>query len=286
VLDYSIVICSHNRADTLATHTLSMLQRFNAPLDKTTIFVAENEIGVYRARLWETGWNRTGVRVLEGAPGLGPNRNVAMGHHLPGTRVLSLDDDVKDIRQMLGGKWSPMGIEEFNRMIESGFALLPAWNGGLWGVCNIMNDLWARRMPMIQIGMPIVQGPLCGFISPGVQVWDDGEFEDVERVCRVWESGRYVIKLNEYAHWQSHSRKGGLQGSSARACEKTRQMEHRFPKLVEHTTGREPGKAPCRPWPRKGMWVNDPVSIEQVDALRRKVEKEPPRIVSTTIHDG
>jgi hypothetical protein len=287
-MEYQVMICTHDRPDGLAQNTLALLERLAVPLNRVTVFVTPANFDLYRAQLWMSGWTGKRVNVLPGDTGLGANRNFGMRYFPAGTPVLSFNDDIKDMKGMGdGGKWTPLTPDAFRSLTVMGFDLLEAWNGAVWGVCNLQNDLWARNLPDLQVGMPAVEGHFFGFIAGYEPLLVEdlvGEFEDIERGAQVFAAGKNVVKLNRFLHAQRKG-KGSVGGHPQETCARVRQLERRYPRLVEHSVGRDAGKAPCRPWPIKGRWVNNPGSLDDLDRLRAKITAEPGWLLrDPTIH--
>lgn len=273
-----MAVISHERAGLIGRLTLATLRRLGVPSDKIVVFVEPGEIPAYRANVT--------VRLAQGELGMVENRNKMVRAFDPGTRVLSVDDDVADVKALNeSGKFLPATSEEFSRLCEAGFAALDLWGAGLWGISPIHNDLWARNYPEIQVGLPSLEGPFFGFVAGQVDMdVSVGPFEDVERCCKVYSSGLNVVRFNRFTHFQVNSSKGGR--TRYNACREVRMLEMQYPTLVEHVQGRLANQSPCRARVRPRSAAANPRSMREVDELRRTISTRQLPKLDLTIHGG
>jgi hypothetical protein len=276
------VIPSRHRVDRLLT--LTTLHRLGVDASKVAVVVADDEIDLYSRALYGMG-----VWVCPGRIGLGANRNAAMTKWSPGTPVVMLDDDLRYMRTMDEdtGKWRDMTYEEFAIMCLDGFSSLHRWKALVWGVCHVHNDLWARKLPKVQVGMVPLEGCLQGFFSyenSALLVPEDTRiFEDITRCAQVYAAGYNLVRMNRYTYWQSESKKGG-KSQRSNSCAEVRRLEQQYPGIIEHSVGFSTVSSTCRPWPKRGLCVADPESLEQVEALRSKTRGISMSLIPPVIH--
>ena len=138
-MDYKIAIPSHQRSTTIQSKTLAFLDRHNIPKDHIYIFVAEDEIQTYKKAL-------PTYNIVKGRKGLKENRTSISLYFEEGSRICSIDDDVKDILN-----FNNKSIINLDYLIKDAFNYLDATGLRLMGIhpCdnpffyaeNISNDL-------------------------------------------------------------------------------------------------------------------------------------------------
>ena len=272
----AIAIASHGRADRIESWTLGFLDRMGIERRHVTIFVAEDQLEDYR--------QLDGVNVKPGRLGLAANRNHLVSYFPKGTRVLSLDDDLLGVLIRDADNLKAITPDEFRSMVREGFGLLEPWRAAMWGISPVHNDRW--RGPALQVGAPGVEGPLFGFVSGrgDLTVPLETRYEDTERVCRLFEAGWNVARLNDYVHEQSTASAGGRADRNG-GCGDVRRLERDYPALVEHRFGKLASADPCRPAIRARRWVDNPESLPEVDDMRERIAAERLPPVATEVHE-
>lgn len=270
-----IAIPSYGRPQFLADRTLRVLDRLGAV--NVSIFVEQSQLELYRTALPER-------QVVWGdGPGVVKNRNAIARYYGPGAKVVCLDDDLEDLKIMgENGKWRPMTPEEFNTMLWTGFEELKLAGGGMWGISPLHNDYWARGLPAVHYGLPKVDGPFYGFVAgtPSIIVPEDSvpAFEDVERTLQVFDEGGTVVRLNRYVHWETRRSVGEARKNE---CAAVRDLERRYPKIVQHKYGKLATQSRCSPRPIPRTTVLD---IADLPALRERVSARV-RVPDEEIHE-
>ena len=138
-MDYKIVIPSHQRSNVIKSKTLAFLERHSIPKNIIYIFVAEDEIETYKNTLPE-------YNIVKGKKGLRENRKAISHYFDDETRLCSIDDDVKDIKN-----YTNNSLVNLDYLIKDSFNYLKATGLRLMGIhpCdnpffytkNISNDL-------------------------------------------------------------------------------------------------------------------------------------------------
>jgi hypothetical protein len=277
--DVKIVVPSGGRPHRLWDYSLGWLERVGL-LDQVVLVVAPAELAAYEAA-------SRGVPVVAGAAGLNGNRRFVASMFPDGTKVLSVDDDLRDVKVSTRGDLVTATPPEVAAMIGRGFAALGKFRGGLWGISPNHDRRHADDPTGIRVGLPPVEGCIFGFIS-GRTVEPDPRtmFDDIERAAATFRAGWNVVQLNRFSHFQSASVDGGrldrarLNG----ACADVRRIERAYPDLVEHKFGTLAGQYPCRAAVRPKRSVSDPVTPAELAALRRRLATEKPRVVPAKLH--
>lgn len=235
-------IPSYRRAATLASKTLPELDRLGVDRGAVTIFLSDAaELDEYRAAVGP------GPGIVEGALGVGPNRN-RIHHHWPvGSRVLSIDDDVKTVLIKRNDQlMEPVEPAEFAEIVDLGFE---AADGGLWGVHPVPNAYF-QRFKLTQDLRYIAAG-FYGFTTRddiGLDV-DLEDKEDFERSIRWYLADGYVIRLNWVGlKTAGYHGAGGMQVTRTpeRVDWSARELARRYPDLCSLNLSKKSGWAEVR----------------------------------------
>lgn len=256
---FRIVIPSYKRSSTIAVDgTLACLAKVGVPAELIDLVVAdEDEEAVYTEAVPRDMYGR----LVVGVPGLVPVRRHVVGMYPPGSRVVSMDDDVESIHQLTsaGGKNVLTQVQSWNDLrwvVSDLFDVCEAAGARLWGVSPTTNPFFMSHGPKggnyfavgWMFGMLIKQenGPLC----PEVEL----NKEDYQRTLQCIEADGLVVRANHLACTVPPygSNVGGLQvdadGNPA-VVEGAREQGNRaaaeyllqrFPGLVRVNTRRKP----------------------------------------------
>jgi hypothetical protein len=274
--DYTILIPSHGRARSLRTRTLAMLERLGVA-HKAIVVVAPEDRDEYEAEL-------PGVRFVRGKLGIIGNMNAVAEMMPTGYPVISMDDDLLDVKKFVPAdpdghraSYRSMNGLDFDLMIRRGFALMEKFNGGMWGVSPTHDPFYCSDKSF-HVGARQVEGCMFGFVSgktDAIRMTSHSAFDDMERVCRVFDSGMNVVRLNHYSHFQSMSTEGGKDASlrgAVNQCDEVQRIVREHPKVACHTFGKLPGQSHCRVNIRtRYASVGDPRSLAEVEAMRDKL---------------
>ena len=142
-MDYVIAIPSHERSDVINNKTLKMLRHYNIDLERVYIFVEESQIPIYRNRI--TSKN---VNIIKGELGIQENRKIISEYFNEGQYIVSLDDDIKWICNMVnkrGGKHQLEKIECFEKLILDVHDKMIEEGAGFAGLYPIDNPFFMKR---------------------------------------------------------------------------------------------------------------------------------------------
>lgn len=239
MIEYAIP--SRARAETLVAKTLPLLRRLGVSPSSIKVFVAPEELTTYRDLLaGEFGDWYGGIVVTEGALGVGPNRNAILDHYEPGTRVISVDDDMRDLVVRAGEKaLVSMTAVEWGDLVEEAFAQCEAVASRIWGLYPVPNPFFMK--PRLRYDLCYIAAGLYGFVvdntpeSPLRVSLEDKE--DFERSLQCYVADGALVRY-EYVSWRTegYHGKGGMQADGLRTKERVRasteELIRRFPGLV------------------------------------------------------
>jgi hypothetical protein len=186
---YNIAIPSYNRADTLRQRTLSALQQVGVDCrGRVHIFVAnELEADVYQSVLQPGSY----ASIVQGTLGIGRQRDFILDHFGTGSKVVMLDDDIVQFKQLYDG---PVNL---HRAIEKGFQLCEEHDCFMWGINNSSNIRFMR--PTYTVGWCFFQGPFMGFrVRGGLRLEEHCSdiLEDAQYSLMHCEADNKVLRLN------------------------------------------------------------------------------------------
>lgn len=228
-----IAIPSYRRADILASRTLPMLFAGGCPPDRVTVFVGtEDEADEYRQALPKELYGE--VRVTGQSGALAGQRNAIARSYPVGTRLVQVDDDVKDVLGRINDKrLEPMAeLWPFLRTAFDRAALAKCF---MWGVYPTANAGFMK--PRARVGLAFIIGTLFGTIvrnDPCELVrlkWK----EDYERSIRFYIKDSKVLRFEDVALRTSYNNtRGGTEGvrKPEEVAEAVAEMQRKWPHLV------------------------------------------------------
>jgi len=136
-MEYVIAIPSHNRAKTLCSKTLQLLDRHNIPHDLVYVFCDSSCLESYSLEL------PPNIKLIESLKGVSQNRMFISNYFPEGQKILSIDDDVEEIYELKDGKTIP--LTELNSLIDIAFENLVKENAGLCGISPTNNAFYMKN---------------------------------------------------------------------------------------------------------------------------------------------
>eukprot|EP00775_Hariotina_reticulata_P009248 gene9248-9414_t len=244
---YSIAIPSYNRAHTLKQRTLSALQKVGVDCrGRVHIFVAnEHEAAVYKDVLPPGSY----ASIVTGTIGIGRQRDFILDYFGTNSKVVMLDDDIVEFRQLYDG---PVNL---HKAIETGFQLCETHNCYLWGINNSSNVFHMR--PTYTVGWCFFQGPFMGFrVRAGLRLEEhcNDILEDAQYSLMHCEVDNKVLRLNGIGLKARPYGKepGGLQAvmdrqeRQARASHNKMYLLMKYGKFIRDWSGHRPHPSMCR----------------------------------------
>lgn len=202
--DYVVAIPSYKRAETLLAKTLPLLERYNIPKEKITVFVAsEEEEKIYKDVIGD-------YKIVVGIKGMGNIRNFITSYYPEGTHIVNIDDDIKsfvEYDETLPRKEKP--LENLKAVIDRGFEECQKSAAKLWGIYPVPNGRFMK--PNVTTKLKYIIGSFWGCINSGIQVSLDDK-EDFERSILYYERDKKVVRINYISPiTQYYKEKGGMQ---------------------------------------------------------------------------
>jgi hypothetical protein len=263
-MPWQVAIPSYRRARTLLSKTLPTLLTGDVPMDRVTVFLANDAERLDYEREWERFPQVPRVRLVtlgydpedqgpvgDGPYGLGLARNLLLRHYPRGTLLAQIDDDIRGFLAWAGQR-DPINcrsepLRSVALLLDAGFAAAQIESADLWGLhparTYMRND--------VRVGLYYIGGGLFGHTVRG----DDAELvtlddkEDYERTLRFFIRDGAVVRL-DWATWNTtgYGGEGGMQ--STRTEERIRAsaewLAARYPELASLNLTKKSGKAEVR----------------------------------------
>lgn len=231
---YIIAIPSYKRSDIIQTHTLAVLNRHKIRKECISIFVAnQEEHDIYKTTLPPFLYNN----IVIGSLGLKNQRNFISNYYPEGQYVVEMDDDIKEIMQLVVKKKnSSKGrsrsqsrsksrskkiiksvktvkpIEDLDAFIRKAFEMCIESNIFLWGVYPLVNSHFMTYK--ITTDLRFIVGPMWGMINRHRQDLQltINEKENSERTLQFWKADGAVLRFNNIGiDTKYYKNKGGMQ---------------------------------------------------------------------------
>ena len=186
-------IPSYNRADLIVHKTLAFLRKNKIPKSHVYIFV-HDQVSDYR-KTCGAGYHIINSRIKPGPGGLVGQRNVIRTYFPTGTRVFTMDDDIKDIVFHPKRK---RGMT-FRKFLSYGFAKCKRLGLLHFGIVGHDNTFYFKNNDTTTL--KYCPGGCCGFIADPMwknTYWKQkhDQFEDYELVLKLFKKFGRVLRLN------------------------------------------------------------------------------------------
>tara|TARA_Y100001970_G_scaffold293005_1_gene437148 strand:- start:3099 stop:3944 length:846 start_codon:yes stop_codon:yes gene_type:complete len=236
--DYVVAIPSYNRSNSIYENTLSVLLKYSVPVRKIYIFLAnDEELGIYKSVLHKKFHKNMVVGVL----GLKNQRNF-ITHYFPNnTNIVQLDDDVKEISQLVILNKNGKDVKKFKpiknlpKFFKHAFKLCRKHKTKLWGIYPVYNPFFLNNY--YTIDLRFIVGPMWGKIndkSKDLKLSID-EKEDVERTLLHYDKFKSVIRFENISiDTYFYKNKGGMQAENKNrtkeALKSAKYLQKKYPK--------------------------------------------------------
>jgi len=242
-MDFVVAIPSYKRAKTLRDKTLALLKRKGIPSSIIHIFVAsEEEKTEYESVLSSADYHT----IIVGVPGMGAIRNFITSYFALGQRILNIDDDVSDFKELVN---KSLEATDLMKAFQAGFQELADKNLRLFGYYPVANAFFMKRK--IRYDLRYIVGAVWGIINPGLDVLritlDDKE--DYERTILMYVADRGVVRFDYYCPITKYYREPGgmmVERTQERIERSARNLVERFPDLAKLNTTKKSGKMEIR----------------------------------------
>lgn len=154
-IDYVVAIPSYNRPDIVKEKTLAMLRRLRCDQDRITVFCA--------SKAEAERYSDCGAKVVVGVKGLGAQRAFIQEHYPPGTKIISIDDDIEDIEAKVDDKTLQPFRGTLDDIAAVGFGQAEAAGVKFWGIMLVRNPLFMKQD--IVVGLRYIGGGFTGSIA-------------------------------------------------------------------------------------------------------------------------
>ena len=190
-----IAIPSYKRHKYLGDKTLKTLHNFGYEIKDIDIFVGnDEEYELYKSEYPE-------YNIIVGVVGMRQIREFIFGYYDEGAHVLSLDDDIIDIKMKNPNedeKSCLVKLDNLKEIIDKGFKQCIENNTILWGIYPCDNHGFMKNN--ITTHLSFCVGWMWGCIIDKECLKQDprmvGNFEDYERTVKVFKKYGKVIRLN------------------------------------------------------------------------------------------
>ena len=249
--DYAIAIPSYKRSDIIQTHTLAVLNRHNIKPEHITIFVAnQEEYDIYINSVPKFLYNNIVIGLL----GLKNQRNFITKYYPEGNNIVEMDDDIKNIMQLVvkkdttkTTKKTVKPIEDLDAFIRRAFEMCIESNIFLWGVYPLVNPHFMTYK--ITTDLRFIVGPMWGMINrhrKDLQLTVD-EKENSERTLQFWVADGAVLRFNNVGiETKYYKNKGGMQSEGKdrkqEALKSVYYLNKMYPTLTKISLKKKNGK--------------------------------------------
>lgn len=190
-----VAIPSYRRAAVLKRKTLAFLESEGFSKESIVIFVAnENERETYKTELGDS------YKLVVGLPGIAAQRTFIRSYYAPGTRVLSLDDDIKGMKML-----SP---RPFKRVVEEMFALTEKEGLTTWGIYPVSNLFFCKER--VIKGLVYIIAACYGFLCEEMTYPPYDCKEDFWMTLRRYEKDSAVLRYDGICPITTYYSDGGL----------------------------------------------------------------------------
>lgn len=248
------VIPSYKRPDILRKNTLQMLQTYGVPSSHIYVFIADDPD---EAQSYDY-LHKLGVHVKVGPVGLKNMRNFITKSFPNGTRMVCIDDDVKELVYMMEDPaveniksckrypLTPYPSKLFQQWMKDTFDYMQGSSIQLFGVYPVRNGYFMKSMPSVTSDLRFCVGAFWGCINDtDVQLTLD-EKEDTERTLQSYVKYGKILRFNHVAPvTRYYKTKGGMQASEMSRIEAGKEAAYKivatYPALCSITNYKKSG---------------------------------------------
>ena len=231
--DFQIAIPTFKRESEIKSMTLNLILKNKIDPSFVTLFVADKAQAEAYSQSLIGEFQVFASRIVVAAPGIRAARNAIRTHFEPGTHVVSIDDDVRDVLAVRKGRFAKADLRD---IVRDGALACDVNKAKLWGVYPVKNTLFMRDRPFA--GLAFIQGQLFGcFVDRDPTMKLSLEIkEDHENTLKHFSRDGVVARLDyaiaDSVMWGD----GGIQATSLRDIEKNEKaakaLKAKYPGLV------------------------------------------------------
>ena len=256
-MSYHIAIPSYRRHKELPKKTLSMLLEGGIPKERITVFVANSdEEKLYRATCPDTN-------IIVGVPGLVAQREFIHKQYPEGARILFVDDDITQVKQLDGSKL--VRVTDVDAVIKRGFKEMSDRGGHIWGIYPAASSLYMKRQPEVTSDLRYLAGGFYGILNihPPILQFGDNQ-EDKERSLWYWTRYKCLVRLNHITILTRYYTPGGMESATRKAETElyTKKLADKWPYYVKRVFKPKMGVWDLRFIPQKDADDLDDISLD------------------------
>lgn len=244
---YCIAIPSYQRAKILKDRTLNILVKHKIPKSKIYIFVANQEEKID----YETIMGKS-YKIIVGKKGLKNQRNFIQDYFPAGSMVVQMDDDLKEIYQLVLKKHinkykqkDMKPITNLNKFIINAFKYTIEQGFYLWGIYPIDNAYFMNNN--VTHDLRLIVGPFWGYINRHNNQLKNvlDEKEDVERTIKYFIKDGGVVRFNnisiQTSYYKTPGGMGTLKNRVENAMKSVEYLTKKYPKYCKANLTKKSG---------------------------------------------
>lgn len=254
-MSFQIVIPSLSRSKILKKKTLSTLERFGIPKNIITIFVIQEELEEYQAEVGD-------YKLVVGMRGIVQQREFIDNYFPKDEKILSLDDDIKDIDLDC--------FESLTDFINKAFDDCLKMKSFIWSVYPVWNPFFRKTKKPLTTELNFIIGSFYGYINRpddiDLKITLTTNKEDIEKTIRYFIKDGIVLRYNKVGYKTRMFRNGGLgllKDRLPNIIEDVKQLSEQFPTY---------GKVKIR---KNGIWEFELKKIQQISKETFEVKQLP-----------
>tara|TARA_Y100000588_G_C14233890_1_gene916410 strand:- start:1403 stop:2152 length:750 start_codon:yes stop_codon:yes gene_type:complete len=229
-MDYRIAIPSYRRAKAFSEKTLKYLKRTDIDLSRVDLFLSDPSEKKHYEKVTPKE-----VSILDGAEGIGAQRNFIVSHYPEGSRIVGMDDDIDEMTQKVDDK-TLATVFNLDEHIRFYFEKTEQLGLFMWGIYPVNNPLFMQKKITTELK----------YILAGFYGWKNrhsdvalvcvDDKEDFERSMKYYLNDGGVVRFNAMSFKTVfYGTAGGMQ--ETRTDEKIKRasikMKEMYPDLCE-----------------------------------------------------
>lgn len=228
-------IPSYQRPVKVKEATISTLENLGVAKENIYVFVAnEQEEALYRESLGE------GYNIVVGVLGIGPQRVFINSWFPEGTRIVSIDDDIKDLMVKKENKSFPFK-GDLPLLVDRFFNMCDEEGIRAWGVNPATNGFYMNHEAVVGLRQSL--GEFYGEYSQMPETQSDLlHTEDVEKFVKHYITHGGMMRVNDIGVKQKYQSEGGVVSQTGGEKERVSVYHEtveilidRYPDLVKRT---------------------------------------------------
>lgn len=211
---YVVAIPSYKRPQILKEKTLKVLTEGGVPTSVIHVFVANaDEAKAYREAIGPV------YKIVVGDLGITKQRRFIRSHFPPGTKIVSVDDDVDKLLELNRETEKLEPFTKLHTLFNEAFKKAAAERVGLWGLFPTPNPFYMKDQAPTSTSLKFVIGTLHGFVNShgDITLGEIEEKEDVDMTIQYYLRDSGVLRFNHITFkTRFKNPRGGLGGIEGR----------------------------------------------------------------------